>query len=192
MSPGKRQAPTRHVALLRGINLGARHKVAMPALRALFESLGHEDVETYIQSGNVAFRAAPGSGAGLATDLEAAITKEFGFPVPVVVRAAKDLEKVMAANPFLAGGADPSALHVVFLGSAPAPGALARLDPDRSPGDGFAAAGAEVYLHCPNGFGRSKLGLDWFERILKTPATIRNWRTVTRMAELSRASSVTP
>ncbi|MGH9002279.1 MAG: DUF1697 domain-containing protein, partial [Acidimicrobiia bacterium] len=84
------------------------------------------------------------------------------------------------------------ALHVVFLGSAPAPGALARLDPDRSPGDGFAAAGAEVYLHCPNGFGRSKLGLDWFERILKTPATIRNWRTVTRMAELSRASSVTP
>ncbi len=187
MSPAPRKIPTRCVALLRGINLGAKNKVAMPALRALVESLGHEDVETYIQSGNVVFSAPSGTPADLAAGLEAAITAEFGFPVPVVVRTAKDMQRVAGANPFLAAGADPSTLHVVFLGSAPTRAAVAKLDPDRSPGDEFAAAGAEAYLHCPNGFGRSKLGVDYFERVLGGPATIRNWKTVTRLVELSRA-----
>ncbi|MGH9037592.1 MAG: DUF1697 domain-containing protein [Acidimicrobiia bacterium] len=114
----------------------------------------------------------------------AAIKEEFGFPVPVVVRTAKELQKVLASNPFLAAGADPSTLHVVFLGSEPSKAAVARLDPDRSPPDEFAAAGAEVFLRCPNGFGRSKLGVDYFERVLGVPATIRNWTTVTKLVEM--------
>ena len=186
MSAAKGKAPVRYVALLRGINLGARNKVAMPALRSVLEALGHEDVVTYIQSGNVVFTAPSGSDAGLGAGLEAAIKEEFGFPVPVVVRTSKELGKVLDSNPFLAAGADPSTLHVVFLGSAPAKAAVARLDPDRSPPDEFAAVGAEVFLHCPNGFGRSKLGLDYFERILGGPATIRNWRTVTKLVEMAR------
>lgn len=172
------------MALLRGINLGARNKVAMPALRSLVESLGHRDVQTYIQSGNVIFTSPRGPELG--AELEVAITKEFGFPVAVVVRSAKELDRVITGNPFLAAGADPSTLHVVFLGSPPKKGSVAGLDPDRSPPDKFEVGSAEVYLHCPNGFGRSKLGVDWFERKLGGPATIRNWKTVTRLAELSR------
>jgi uncharacterized protein (DUF1697 family) len=177
------------VALLRGINLGARNKVAMPALRSVLESLGHEDVVTYIQSGNVVFTAPSGSGSPLAAGLEAAIEKEFGFPVAVVVRTSEELQKVADSNPFLAAGADPSALHVVFLGSPPARAAVRKLDPGRSPPDEFEAIGAEVYLHCPDGFGRSKLGVDYFERVLGGPATIRNWKTVTKLVELTSVAS---
>ncbi|MGH9042197.1 MAG: DUF1697 domain-containing protein [Acidimicrobiia bacterium] len=188
MSPGASgKKPTTYVALLRGINLGARNKVAMPALRALVESLGHSDVQTYIQSGNVVFTAGSGSSAEIAAAMEAGIKTGLGLAVPVVLRTSKELERATLRNPFLAAGADPAALHVAFLGSPATKAAAATLDPDRSPGDEFAVVDAEVYLHCPNGFGRSKLGLDWFEKKLGATATIRNWRTVTTLAELSRA-----
>jgi len=184
VSPAKRGAMTVYAALLRGINLGARNKVAMPALRSLVESVGHEDVQTYIQSGNVVFKTRSGEATEIASTLEDVIAKELGFRVAVVVRTQQELKRVAGTNPFLAAGADPSALHVVFLGSAPSKASVAKLDPDRSPPDEFAAAGAEVFLHCPNGFGRSKLGLDYFERALGGPATVRNWRTVTKLAEM--------
>lgn len=186
MSPGR--SPTTYVALLRGINLGARNKVAMPALRTLVESLGHEDVQTYIQSGNVVFRSAAAK-KDLAADLEAAIAGEFGVKAAVVLRTRAEVEKAVAGNPFVAAGADENALHVVFLGSPPTKAAAKTLDPDRSPPNEFALRGAEVYLHCPNGFGRSKLSVDWFERKLGGPATIRNWRTVTTLAELCKGGS---
>ena len=180
MSPAR---PTTYVALLRGVNLGARNKVPMPVLRSLVESLGHDDVRTYIQSGNVVFRSAGKS--DLAGALEQAIAGEFGVKAAVVLRAGAELRKAIAANPFVAAGADEKALHVVFLGSSPAKAAVKTLDPDRSPPDEFAVGRAEVYLHCPNGFGRSKLGVDYFERMLGGPATIRNWKTVTKLAEMT-------
>jgi uncharacterized protein (DUF1697 family) len=180
-------SPTTYVALLRGVNLGAHNKVSMPALRTLVESLGHEDVQTYIQSGNVVFRS-PAT-KDLAPGLEAAIADEFGVKAAVVLRTRQELEKAIAGNPFVAAGADQKALHVVFLGSPPTRAAAKTLDADRSPPDEFAVGRAEVYLHCPNGFGRSKLGLDWFERKLGGPATIRNWRTVTTLAELCKGGS---
>lgn len=182
MSPAG--ALTSYAPLLRGVNLGARNKVAMPALRSMVEALGHEDVQTYIQSGNILFRSRSRSVPKITAALEAGIAEEFGFPVAVVVRTHRELQHVITNNPFAAGGADPSALHAVFLGSAPTKASVAALDPDRSPPDEFAVRHAEVYLHCPNGFGRSKLSLDYFERTLGGPATIRNWKTVTKLAEL--------
>ena len=186
MTPSSSGTPTTYVALLRGINLGARNKVAMPSLRALVEAMGHENVQTYIQSGNVVFTCRSGSAAEIAAAMEAGIKEELGLQVPVVVRTRPELEQVTKKNPFLAACTDFSALHVVFLATAPTKAAATTLDPDRSPGDEFALVGSEVYLHCPNGFGRAKLGLDWFERKLGGPATIRNWRTVTKLLELSR------
>ncbi len=180
--------PTTYVALLRGVNLGAHNKVPMAALRSLVESLGHDDVQTYIQSGNVVFRSAAKRGE-LADDLETAIAGEFGVKTAVVLRTEQELGTTLAGNPFVAGGADEKALHVVFLGSAPTRASAKNLDPDRSPPDEFAVVGAEVFLHSPNGFGRSKLSVDWFERILGRPATIRNWRTVTKLAELCKGGT---
>lgn len=189
MSPAKRDALTIYVALLRGINLGAKNKVPMPALRVVVESLGHEDVQTYIQSGNVLFKTRSGEAPAITAALESSITKEFGFRVAVVVRTQPELQRVVGANPFLAAGADASALYVAFLGSAPTKAAVAALDSDRSPPDEFAVRNAEVYLHCPNGFGRSKFSLDYFERTLGGPATIRNWNTVTKLLELMASPS---
>lgn len=185
MSPAETDAPTTYVALLRGINLGAKNKIPMPALRSVVEALGHEDVRTYIQSGNVLFKSRSREVPGIAAALESSIAEEFGLRVAVVVRAQRDLRRVLTNNPFLAAGADPSALHVVFLGSSPTGAAVRALDPERSPSDEFAVRNAEVYLHCPNGFGRSRLTLDYFERTLGGPATIRNWNTVSKLLELT-------
>ncbi len=187
MSPAKADAPTTYVALLRGINLGAKNKVPMPALRSAVEALGHEDVRTYIQSGNVLFKSRSKEVPEIAAALESTIMEEFGLRIAVVVRAQQELRLVLTNNPFLAAGADASALHVVFLGSSPTKASVRALDQERSPADEFAVRNAEVYLHCPNGFGRSKLTLDYFERTLGAPATIRNWRTVTKLAELMAA-----
>ena len=179
-------APRTFVALLRGINLAGRNTVPMAELRAALESLGLEDVVTYIQSGNVVFRGRGGVRA-LAAAIEGGIEEAFGIDVVVLLRTPAELRKVTAGNPFLRAGADPAKLHVVFLSGKPAKEAAAGLDPDRSPPGEFELGGREVYLHLPTGFGRSKLTVDYFERTLGVAGTARNWRTVTKLLELARA-----
>lgn len=175
------------VALLRGVNLAGRNKVPMSDLRSALEALGLEDVLTYIQSGNVIFRSGRGGARELAGRMEKTIADAFGIEVAVLLRTPAELEKVAAGNPFLQRGADPSKLHVVFLSGKPAKTAAARLDPERSPSDEFELSGRELYLHLPNGFGRSKLTVDYFERCLGVAATARNWRTLAKLVELARA-----
>jgi uncharacterized protein (DUF1697 family) len=101
----------------------------------------------------------------------------------VLLRTAEELAVVADANPYLARERDPKKLHVVFLSEAPG---STDLDPDRSPGDAFAVRGREIYLHLPNGMGRTKLSIDWFERRLGVRATARNWNTVLKLIDLSR------
>ena len=174
-----------YVALLRGINVGGRHKLLMRELAAMFVEAGCEDVRTYIQSGNVAFRADPSLADGLSARIATAIVASHGYQIPVVIRTAADLARVVRGNPFLADGADPTKLYVGFLASAPDPARVARLDPDRSPADAFEVRGDEVYLHFPNGVARSKLTNDYLDRTLGTVSTIRNWRTVCKLHEMA-------
>jgi uncharacterized protein (DUF1697 family) len=122
--------------------------------------------------------------AKLPERIAAAIEKQHGLRVPVVLRSAAELERIAARNPFLAERADPSTLHVAFLAAKPAKAALAALDPDRSPPDRFVALGMELYLHCPNGLARTKLTNAWLDSTLKTTSTVRNWKTVLRLVEL--------
>ena len=92
---------------------------------------------------------------------------------------------MVAGNPFLGRGANLSGLHVTFLSEAPAPERAARLAaPEREPAE-LVLAGREVYLRCPDGYGRTKLNNAFFERRLALPATTRNWRTVTALRELA-------
>lgn len=174
---------TAYVALLRGINLGARNKVPMKELRALFEDLGHEDVKTYLQSGNVIFKAGPGA-ATAGEGIERALVDTFGFDVSVMLRTRKEMAAIAAANPFPTEGVAPTSLHVLFLARRPAAAAVRALDPDRSPPDEFAVKGREIYLSYPNGAGRSKLSLDYFEKKLAIRGTARNWNTVTKVLDL--------
>lgn len=174
-----------YVALLRGINVGGKNKLPMRDLVELFEQAGCSDVKTYIQSGNVVFKAAARTGERLVAAVEKRITERFALTVPIVLRTSEELVKVARANPFLARKRDEKTLHVIFLADAPSAGAIASLDAQRSPPDEFTVAGREIYVFSPNGVGRSKLTNDYFDRKLATTSTGRNWRTVLTLVELS-------
>ena len=109
---------TTFVALLRSINVGGRNRVLMADLVSLVESLGFDDVETYVQSGNVVFSGS-GTPRSAAQAIEAAITDQLGLEVPVIVRSAKQLSGLLEVNPFLRSGADPKHLHVTLLAGPP-------------------------------------------------------------------------
>lgn len=178
-----------HVALLRGINVGGKNSLPMRELVAMFESAGASDVRTYIQSGNVIFSASPAMARGVPDAVAAAIFERFGFRAAVVTRSAAELRAIAEANPFLARGADPATLHVVFLADEPAPEHVAALDPGRSPPDELEARGREIYLRCPNGYGRTKLTNDYFDSKLATTSTVRNWRTVLQLVGLAQKAT---
>jgi uncharacterized protein (DUF1697 family) len=173
-----------YLALLRGINVGGKNKLPMKDLTGMFAAAGCADVRSYIQSGNVLFKATPTLAAQLPTAIAARITERFGYQTPVVLRTAVELADIVAGNPFLEQGGDEDALHVLFLSSLPTPGLIRTLDPGRSPPDAFIVKGREVYLQLPNGVARSKLTNAYFDSRLKTTSTGRNWRTVNKLLEL--------
>jgi uncharacterized protein (DUF1697 family) len=178
-------APGRHVALLRGINVGGRNKLRMADLRALLEDLGAEDVATYIQSGNAVFSASAKLAKTAAARLSERLSADFGLDVPVVLRTASDLRAVLDADPFAAEGVDEKSLHVAFLADRPSAARARTLEPDRSPPDRFALVGRELFLCCPNGLARTKLTSQWMDARLGTTATVRNRRTVRAILELA-------
>jgi uncharacterized protein (DUF1697 family) len=173
-----------YVALLRGINLGARNKVAMADLRTLIEDLGGEDVVTYVQSGNVVFKSRVGP-AKLADAVEKRIKRDLGLGVTVLLRTKPQLSKVLAGNPFASREGDPLKLHVTFLAEAPDRDRVRKVEANQFEPDEFHVARQEVYLFCPNGYGRSKLSNAYFEKQLDVRATTRNWKTVTKLVELA-------
>jgi len=172
------------VALLRGINVGGRNKLPMRDLVAIFVDAGCTDVTTYIQSGNVIFRAP----AGLATRIPKLITdsiaERLALRVPVVTRSAAEFEAVVFGNPYLGIETDFTKLHVAFLADRPAPAEIESLDLNRSPGDTFVVQGSEIFIHLPNGAARSKLTNTYFDSKLGTTSTARNWKTVLKLHEL--------
>lgn len=167
-----------HLALLRGVNLGPKHKLPMAALVDMFEALGCVDVATRGNSGNVLFRAPAALLPRVPGQLAAMIEAQFGFSTPVLLRSAGALALVRANNPFVDEGCDLATLHVAFLEREPDPERVAALDPNRSPPDRFCVRGREVYLHCPNGLARTKLSNAWFDAKLDTISTVRTWKLV--------------
>jgi uncharacterized protein (DUF1697 family) len=184
-----------HVALLRGINVGGKNKVAMADLREVVADLGHADVSTYIQSGNVLFSPDPGDAdtSALAATLAAAIADRLGVSSPVVVLSRDELAAAIAANPFPAEP-DPKRVHAVLLSGAPAAEAAGKIDGalERSTAKGardeLAIIGRTLYLHTPDGFGNSELAAAVL-RILASPragvtGTARNWATTLKLLDL--------
>ena len=168
----------RYVALLRGINVGGKHSVPMAKLRALCEELGHTDVGTYIQSGNVVFTARR---AITPAAFENALASEFGIPIPVVLRTQSELARIVQGDPF--PKAERSHVHVGFMAKKPAPTAVKKIDAASFAPEEFTAKGCEIYFHLPNGMGRAKLPAA-VDRALKIPTTVRNWNTVTKLLAL--------
>ncbi len=154
----------------------------MADLRALVADAGGTDVQTYIQSGNVVFEHAQAKDDTLRDDLEARIEAAFGFAVPVVLRRATTWEAVIRRNPF--PDDDPTRLHVSFLRDKPAAGVTDGIDRERFAPEAFQLHGREIYLHLPEGIGRAKLPAA-LTRVIGTPDTARNWRTVLKLAALA-------
>jgi uncharacterized protein (DUF1697 family) len=179
-----------YLAMLRGINVSGAKPVKMERLRAMFEALGFTRVRSYVQSGNVVFdvkeRATAGLGPKLATKIVAAIKRELGFDVPVLVLGADELARVVDGNPFVEKrGIDLARLHVTFLAGAPAAAGLKKMEGVSSGRDEFRSQGTAVYLHCPDGYGNTKLNNNAFERALGVEATTRNWKTVTTLCAMA-------
>lgn len=175
-----------YLALLRGINVGGKNKLPMKDLKEFFVEGRCTDVRTFIQSGNVLFKAPANLAAKIPTLVAARIAARFGYKIPVVLRTTDEISEVVTRNPFLEPGTAEDGLHVMFLADLPGAQAVASLDPDRSPGDTFIVLGRDVYLRLPNGAGKSKLTNAYFDSKLGTNSTARNWRTVTKLLELMK------
>ena len=174
-----------YVALLRGINVGGRNRMPMDELARSFEQAGCVSVRTYIQSGNVVFMAAPAIALSARESVAATVSARTGTDIPIVLRSAADLARVVDENPFLGGSQDPRALHVGFLADKPSQDRVSSLDPDRSPPDEFVVRGEEIYLRLPNGVSGTRFTASYMERALATPATFRNWRTVENLLNMA-------
>jgi uncharacterized protein (DUF1697 family) len=179
----RRKGATKHVALLRGVNVGGANKLAMSDLKAIFENAGCSQVQTIIQSGNVVF-AAPKTVVGdLPAVVAAHIQRRFALATSVILRSSAEMRAIVEGNPFLRAGVDPTVLHVMCLADWPGADLVATLDPDRSPPDEFVVRDKEIFLRLPNGVARSKLTNAYFDKVLRTIGTARNWRTMTRLCE---------
>jgi uncharacterized protein (DUF1697 family) len=182
---------TRYASMLRAVNVSGQRKLKMTELRELCESLGHSDVETYLQSGNILLTTRMAQ-TKLGPSLSDAIAREFGYSdVDVLVWTAGELASLIQTNPFLARGCDPAKLHVTFLARDPGAVAIESIGTDRYIPDEFAAGKKAVYVYCPNGYGRTKLNNAFFERKLDVPATTRNWQTVSNLYALTRGQKLT-
>jgi len=174
----------RFVALLRGINVGGKHKLPMADLRALFTDAGAHAVETYIQSGNVVFEASAREGPKLAATVAANIEASMGFRAPIVVRTAKAWQALVDGNPFAdEAEADPKRVHAAVLDRKPAAAARKAFDPDCRLGERWILDGGTLYIDFAGGVARSKVTVAYIDRVLGCIATGRNWRTVLALHE---------
>lgn len=173
--------------MLRGINVGGKCRLPMKDLVVFFEKAGCSAVRTYLQSGNVVFRAPARIVRGIAATVTERIATTFGFAPPILLRTDEEIAAVASANPFERSVGSIERFLVLFLADEPSPDKVARLDCSRSPPDAFLVRGGEIYLHCPNGFARTKLTNDYFDRMLETTSTGRNWRTVLKLLDLCRS-----
>ena len=177
------------IALLRGINVGRAKRIAMADLRRLVENLGHSNVRTLLNSGNVVFRAARPNIGKIALVIESAIQEKFGFQATVVVLTAQDLNAIVAENPLARAARDPSKYLVAFVA---ATATLAKAKPLLAQSwapDALAVGSQAAYLWCANGLIESRL-MQAFTRATGVAATTRNWATVLKLQAAAGASKI--
>ena len=176
---------TRLVSLFRGINVGGNQIVRMDALKELHESLGLEEVQTYIQSGNVVFTSENPDMPQVLRDIEDGFAQKFGFRVKVMVRTAGELNVIIENNPFRNQPMrESNRLIAMFLASDPIDTALEDIQETYTGPEEINIIGQEVFIYYPEGMGRSKLTTAFLEKKLKTLGTARNWNTVLRLQKM--------
>lgn len=177
---------SKYIAILRGINVGSGRKVPMTNLKKVCESLGLQQVQTYIQSGNVVFELArPEATLMLEMRLQQAFSETFGFDIPVIVRTDEEWAESITQNPFLKEeNLDIERLHLTCLKELPSAELLEKIKAFQYLPDRYEIIGRDVFIFCAAGYGTSKLVNSFFESKLKVPATTRNWKTVLKLHEM--------
>ena len=175
--------------MLRGINVSGHNLIKMAELKSLYESLGLCNVQTYIQSGNVIFESSSSDADILKTIIEKEIEITFGFSIAVLIRSTDNFVDVIKNNPFMQKeiAEDNTKLLVAFLSETPSEAATKSIRKYAVPPEDLVARNREIYLLFPNGYGKSKLSNSFLEKKLGVIATARNWKTVTKLYELSMA-----
>lgn len=173
-----------YIGLLRGINVGG-NLLRMERLRDICSGLRYRNVRTYVQSGNVVFEA-PGPPSQCAQAIEKELAGETRLPVAVILRTGDEIGRILVGNPFLkVPGVDPTRLYVTFLACTATKEAVKKLGAIKAGDDEFHVAGTEIYLSCPNGYGKTKLSNNALEKALGMRATTRNWNTVNKLHEMA-------
>lgn len=178
-----------YIALLRGINVSGKHKISMAALKANLEELNYENVQTYIQSGNVIFEREASDPAVIENEISRKIAEQYGFEVSVITKKPEELVDVLSSNPFLNDEQkDPTRMYVTFLSEEPTPEALEKMRTLNYSPEEYVLHGKNIYFFSPLGYGRAKMNNNFFEKKLKVPATTRNWKTVNKLSEMAQES----
>ncbi len=183
---------TKYISILRGINVGGKRKILMADLREMYQSLGFENIITYIQSGNVIFESkkknTKTSANTFTKKIKEAIFEKYGFDVPVIIRSVEEIKNIVENHPFeKKEGAQIENLCLTFLSEIPIEENLAKINTyDYSP-DLFQIIEDNVFLFIQGKYHQSKLTNNFFEKKLKVSATTRNWKTVNKLLELSSA-----
>jgi uncharacterized protein (DUF1697 family) len=175
---------TTRVALLRGINLAGKKKVPMARLRELAVDLDMADPQTYVQSGNLVFETDLDE-SQVVGGLQDALRSEFGFEVEVITRSAAEMSAIASSHPFSDLGLEDRLLQVAFLDRLPEVEVRELIGAEEFAPDRLEGDGREVYLAYPGGSARSKLGHALLESRLGVSVTLRNWRTVKKLAEMT-------
>ncbi|MDI3390102.1 DUF1697 domain-containing protein [Streptomyces sp. B-S-A8] len=180
---------TIYAVLLRGINVGGHKKVPMAELRSLLSDMGFAGVRTHLQSGNAVFDSDHGDEDSLAADISTALAEHFGFAMDVLVRNGDYLRAVADACPYPADELEPKQLHVTYFSEHVRPEQLASVDPLAYAPEDYKVGDRALYLYAPDGLGRSKLAPALARPSLMKGviATSRNWNTVLKLVELTRA-----
>lgn len=176
-----------YIALIRGVNVGGK-SMPMAALRDMLAALSHQDIKTYIQSGNLAFTATGKDGSKIARGIEAAISKTFGYEAAVIVRSLEDWRALLKTNPYVKRKLqDGERLFVTFLEKAPTKAAAAKLEAIQDPKDEVKVRGCEAFLLIRGSYGESNLSNAFLEKALGVRATTRNMPTTLKLLEMAEA-----
>lgn len=169
----------KYIALLRGINVGGKNKIKMVELKNMFESLNYKNVRTYIQSGNVIFDYDITDTIKLANSIENKINEMFGLLVKIIIRTDEEFRNIVKNNPFVnESNIELDKLHVIFMLDKLETDAELLLSIKKEENEKYLINSREIYLYCPNGYGKTKLNNAMFEKKLNTVSTTRNWKTI--------------
>ena len=179
----------RFIALLRGINVGGRNMIPMEELRTLCSKKGLGAVETYIQSGNLVFSAS-GDPESLEAEIESLIERRFKIKIPVIVRRAASWPAYIQTNPFPeASATEPNLVWLALSKKTPFAGAEEGLRERAANGEEIARVNDALWIHFRGEVGRTKLSPAIFDRVVGSPVTTRNWRTVLKLGEITSGIS---